>query len=55
MTMAAKKKFAVTPASSRTDVGNSPVRVRAYEKTRVMAPRAPRNAAMGTVGMPATV
>ena len=55
MTMAAKKKFAVTPASNNTDVGNSPVRVRANEKTSVKAPNAPRKAAMGTVGIPATV
>jgi hypothetical protein len=52
MTNAAKKKFAVTPASKSTDVGNSPVRVLAKEKTRVIEPKAPRNAAVGTVGIP---
>ena len=53
--MAAKKKLAVTPARSKTVVGNSPLLVRANEKTRVMAPNAPKNAAMGTVGIPNTV
>ena len=53
MTKAAKKKFAVTPASKSTGVGNSPDLVLAKEKTRVIAPKAPRKAAIGTVGIPA--
>ena len=43
MTRDAKKKLAVTPAKSRTPVGNSPCLVRTKLKTNRMAPSAPMN------------
>ena len=55
MTIDAKKKLAVTPASRRTEVGKSPCRVFTRPKTRYMVPRAPANAAMDKVEIPRIV
>lgn len=52
ITIAAKKKFAVTPASRRTPVGNSPCRDLTRLNTRKMAPKDPKNAKKGITGNP---
>ena len=55
MTIDAKKKLAVTPASRRMEVGKSPCRVFTRPNTRYMVPRAPANAAMDKVEIPRMV
>ena len=55
MTRDAKKKLAVTPAKSRTPVGNSPCLVRTRLKTSRMAPSDPMNENKEIIGKPKRV